>query len=115
MAGITPTPLPPISLALKQVPTNLTLEVLQQPATQVIITSAVRGPKGDPGSASASGITFAQSTPSANWLITHNFGYVPNVTVYDSSGDECDATVIATATTVNVIGAGAFSGTARLI
>jgi hypothetical protein len=43
-----------------------------------------QGPQGTPGSAPQSYI-FDQAVPASTWVITHNLGYPPNVTVVDSA------------------------------
>lgn len=47
--------------------------------------SGPQGVKGDPGVTMFSGSTpsYTQeiTTPSADWVITHNLGYIPNITV----------------------------------
>ena len=47
------------------------------------------GPKGDPGAAGAGAIpiVYTQEVPSAVWIVTHNLGYWPDVTVYTVAGE----------------------------
>ncbi|MGS2646075.1 hypothetical protein [Streptosporangium sp. G12] len=40
------------------------------------------GPQGPPGNT----IALAQSTPSASWVLTHNLGHKPQVSILDASG-----------------------------
>lgn len=111
MAGLTP--IPPISLALQEVPNNFNLTTFVNPPATLVVVSGDRGPKGDPGSGAV--VNYVQAIPATTWTITHNLGYIPSVLVYDDAGDLCDANVIANTTTVLVTGAGPFSGSARLI
>lgn len=56
-----------------------------------------------------------QTTPESTWLITHNLGYYPNVTVVDSAGIEHEGDLsYATLSTVVVDFASAFAGKAYL-
>ncbi|GJE27935.1 hypothetical protein [Methylobacterium organophilum] len=45
----------------------------------------------------------AQVTPAGTWIIPHGLGRRPIVTVYDTSGAEMLADVVATATTVTIV------------
>lgn len=55
------------------------------------------GPTGERGPAGfgSNNITYThiQNAPSNTWTITHNLGYVPNVTVFDSGGNEVDGDI----------------------
>jgi hypothetical protein len=61
---------------------NVTIEVVEQ---AVVISEAVVGLQGTSGDKHFQHI---QSTPSAEWSITHNLGKRPAVTVVDSGGSE---------------------------
>jgi len=72
------------------------------------------GPPGPPGTGAVS-YTHVQSTPAAVWVISHNLGYQPNVTVIDSSNEQVEGDVIyGPIGTISVIFSGAFSGSAHL-
>jgi hypothetical protein len=38
--------------------------------------------------------THTQSAASAQWVVTHNLGFKPNVTVFDSAGDIVEGNII---------------------
>ena len=59
--------------------------------------------------------TFPQTTPSSEWMITHNLGKMPNVKIVDSDGELVfgDVKYVNTAVVTVTFGA-AFSGTAYL-
>lgn len=58
---------------------------------------------------------YVQNTASDNWSITHNLGYMPNITIIDSAGNTCEGTITYTDTNNVVIEfCGAFSGKAYL-
>lgn len=57
------------------------------PGPQGATGVGVAGPQGPPGSGGASYV-HDQMTPSATWVVVHNMGYYPNVTVEDSGGNE---------------------------
>lgn len=48
------------------------------------------GPKGDPGD----GFDFVQASPSDEWVVNHNLGFRPSVTVLSPGGVEVAASVI---------------------
>ena len=58
--------------------------------SSIILAGYVIGPPGPPGSGGGDpesiSYTHDQSTPSDNWLISHNLGFRPNLTVIDSAG-----------------------------
>ena len=74
------------------------------------------GPPGPPGSGTGgSSFIFQQSTPAAVWTIVHELGYNANVTVVDSSGEQCEGEVECTALgVITVRFSAAFAGTAYL-
>ena len=56
-----------------------------------------------------------QGTSSATWVITHNLGFKPNVTVQDSGGSIVEGEIAYTSTnSLTVTFTGAFSGNAYL-
>lgn len=59
--------------------------------------------------------TYTQTTPSATWVIVHNLGFYPNVTITDSAGDEVEGDVqYDSVNQVTLSFASAFSGVAHL-
>lgn len=69
--------------------------VVQVEATPVI-TVAAPGPQGVPGPPGADGTSGApggayflltQSAASATWLVQHNLGHIPHITIIDASGE----------------------------
>ena len=61
------------------------------------------------------GYVHTQTTPLAVWNISHNLGFVPNITVVDSSGEVVEGSYeYLNATTVRLTFDGAFSGKAYL-
>jgi hypothetical protein len=97
-----------------------TVEV-HSPVTQVVEVLNARGPKGDPGEPGRDGIdgidgidgqdgrdgvdgsavvdisrisyTHIQSASSDEWAITHNLGFAPSLTLFDSAGSQLEADV----------------------
>lgn len=76
------------------------------------------GPRGDAGPPGAPGIPLGvelfQVVPAAFWSFTHALGRKPNVTLYDTSGEEIISDVLATDTTVTVLFATPIAGSAVL-
>jgi hypothetical protein len=61
------------------------------------------------------GYVHTQTTPVDVWNISHNLGFVPNITVVDSSGEVVEGSYeYPNATTVRLTFIGAFSGKAYL-
>lgn len=60
---------------------------LQDTIIAEVIEVGIVGPQGPSGGA---GSTYVhdQAIPNAVWVVTHNLGYYPNVTVEDSGGNE---------------------------
>ena len=78
----------------------------------------LQGPQGDPGEpgvGSDAHFEHLQTVASDSWLITHNLGKYPSVTVVDSAGDECEGNVNHISTSQVLISFSAtFSGRAFL-
>ena len=75
------------------------------------------GPSGPPGPPGPGGATYVynQGTAASTWVITHNLGYHPNITVEDSSGNTVEGEI--THDSVNqltLMFSAAFSGIAYL-
>lgn len=87
-------------IVIQQAQPNV-VKVAQGAPNQITIASS--GPQGPAGSAGAAGPTgppggtntyvFHQMSASASWVITHNLGQFPSVTVVDSAGTEVEGTV----------------------
>lgn len=69
--------------------------VVQVEATP-ILSVAAPGPQGAPGPPGADGqpgtpggsqFLLNQTAPSATWLVQHNLGYLPHITIIDASGE----------------------------
>lgn len=84
--------------------------------TTVVEAPADQGPEGPPGPGGADAhYEHIQSTPSANWVITHNLGKIPSVTIIDSAKDEIIADVEhVSINQVSISFISAFSGKAYL-
>jgi hypothetical protein len=87
----------PRSSIVRIVPGSATVT---QPARSVIIQTGLpgpagpEGPPGEPGppgggsGGGGAGFTWTQNVASALWTITHNLGYRPAVSVWDTSNDQ---------------------------
>lgn len=89
--------------------------------TEIIKVQGPQGPQGPAGPSGEQGLsggsfTWAQSTPSATWIIAHSLGYRPaGVRVIDSAGNDVEGAVsYPDANTVVITFGGPFSGTAYL-
>lgn len=90
--------------------------VIQQPSVLISELSIGQGPAGPPGSlGSDSNYVHDQMVPSALWVIQHNLGKFPSVTVFDSSGAEVEGfTAHTNAFRLTIEFSAAFSGIAYL-
>lgn len=78
-------------------------------------TSGPQGPPGPPVTPENLAYVHIQSTPADVWVIVHNLGFQPNVTVLDSAGTQVEGDIEYNSTnqlTMSFIGS--FSGTAYL-
>lgn len=58
------------------------------------VTVAAKGIQGAPGVGEATAAyVHEQTTPSGTWVVMHNLGYRPNVTVIDQVGDEVEGQI----------------------
>lgn len=74
-----------------------------------------RFPPIDSGGSGVGYYLYTQGTPAANWTITHNLGFHPDIQVFDSAGDQVEGDV--THVSINEITvhfSAAFSGWAYL-
>jgi hypothetical protein len=77
----------------------------------------IRGPQGEQGIPGVSGANFVfdQMVASDTWVITHNLGRYPSVTVVDSSGEVVEGDVRYTdANSLTIYFSAAFAGMAYL-
>ena len=100
-------PLPPTSIQRELPPVQLD-----------VIGTVFRGPKGDKGDSGTNSdkhYNHTQSIPESIWVINHNLGKFPAVSVADSSGSEVEGEVLYTdSNTVVITFAASFSGKAYL-
>ncbi len=98
-----------LELALEDGPTL----VLGEP-TGLALELGRRGPQGPPGSP-GSAFTHTQAIASATWVVAHNLGFRPAVSVVSAGGIEVDAEVAHISLVLLEVRFGApFAGTARL-
>jgi len=70
---------------------------------------------GGGGGSGGAGFVHSQSTIAASWIVTHNLGFFPNVTVIDSGGATCEGDVgHIDINTLTIQFSGGFTGTAYL-
>lgn len=75
-----------------------------------------QGPQGPSGVATGVFYTHTQNTPTATWVIVHNLGNFPTALVYDSSGSQCEGSIVQdTINQMTITFSAAFSGVAYII
>ena len=76
----------------------------------------LQGIQGPPGTGVVGGtFEYTQASPSATWVITHNMGYFPAVSIVDSAGELVEGTTVYTSANVVTLSfSAAFSGKAYL-
>lgn len=102
------------------------------PVMSVTVVSGVPGVKGEKGDSPtpdevgallalylashpiSSGTVFVQNTPAATWTISHGFGRLPAVSIYDNSGQEIITDTFASSTQVVLTFAAPMAGIAIL-
>jgi hypothetical protein len=47
-----------------------------------------------PGGTTLNYLKFNQTTPSSTWIINHNFGYYPQIQIFDTGGDSIEAAIV---------------------
>lgn len=57
-----------------------------------ILSEGIQGPAGADGLMSSH--LHTQSVAAAEWIVNHNFGYKPDVSIYDNGGNEVEAQVL---------------------
>ncbi len=91
---------------------SVTIEALGSNAVRVVMTGSEvvpiqlnnKGPRGEPGDASVlEPLEFTQGSPSSNWVINHNLGRIPEVTVVSPGGVEVEAGVVHTSNNQAVV------------
>ncbi|MFN4328288.1 MAG: hypothetical protein ACK4FF_05375 [Limnobacter sp.] len=104
------------STVLAQKGARLELKPAQR-STQLVLQSAVTGPRGLPGpSGGLNAYEHSQPSASASWLINHNLGRRPIVSVYSIGGMEVNAEVVHLNTNqTQILFAAPQTGFARLI
>ena len=55
---------------------------------------SLEGDPGTPGPTGLSGGSYQQSFIGSTIIITHNLGYIPNLTMFDTGGDEIEGAII---------------------
>jgi hypothetical protein len=109
MPSITVRRLPRIRVMTEAASGILALSPPTEPA--VVLQMGVTGrpgPQGVPGIALA--YRHDQTAPSASWVITHGLGRVPLVDVFLASGEQVEADVTCSSTTISVAFAAATTG-----
>lgn len=120
MTDVIVTPIPSTTVVVNP-PTGST-----SASTVVDVNAASVGPQGPAGPAGTAGatgaqgasggfFTFTQASPASTWIITHNLGYRPNISVVDSAGSQVEGETVWTSTSsLTITFSGAFSGVAYL-
>ena len=94
------------------------VEVIQDETVLVEIgTAGLQGAKGEPGDVQFEDLSYVhdQVVPSSTWTITHNLGFIPNITVVDSGGTVVEGSYnYPNSSTVVLTFNGTFSGKAYL-
>ena len=86
-------------LVVEEMQTTIVVEgsndmLVVEEATTDVIEMGIAGPQGPPGDFGA--VDFVQSTPASEWIINHNRGHKPVVSVMSMGGAEILATVLHT-------------------
>lgn len=59
---------------------------------EVVVREVIQGPPGVAGTTGS--FEFTQGPASANWVVPHNLGVKPSVTVIDTAGDQLEGSVV---------------------
>lgn len=93
------------------------IEITPDPARYFAGDAAIKepGPGGGGGGSGDLNYVHPQPIVSASWVITHNLGKYPSVTVIDSAGSEIEGAVsYVNLNTIQIVFSAAFSGVAYL-
>jgi hypothetical protein len=115
----------PGAVKVLQVPDTTTVTPVGTPETiPTVIKVTVPGPQGPTGATGAQGpagidtnasYTHHQNIASDTWLVVHNLGFFPSVTVEDSAGNTVEGDIAYTdSTTLQLTFSAAFGGVAYL-
>lgn len=98
-------------ITVDQVTTNVTVEVGAAPTVEVLLN----GLQGPAAPLSDFAYTHYQAVALAEWPITHNLGWNPNVTVLDSAGNTVEGDIVYDTTNLLTLKfRAAFAGVAHL-
>lgn len=90
--------------------------VIQQTPFAVTTIDGGVGPQGPPGPPGGGSYQHTQSTPASTWVVNHNLGFRPDVTVFSPGGIEVEAEIAHISTTQTEIRfSAAATGSARFI
>ncbi len=92
-------------------------KVVVRPERQIVRVATAAGPQGPAGPPGDSApVTHVQSAPAAAWIISHNLGRIPQVTVLNDAGELVLADVAhSSLTSLTVIHAAPRTGAAHLL
>ena len=62
--------------------------------TEQDFLDSLEGNQGTQGPTGLSGGSYSQSFTGSTIIITHNLGYIPNLTMFDTAGDEIEGAII---------------------
>jgi hypothetical protein len=71
---------------------GLEIEVVSESAIE-LRTEGVQGPPGPPGPPGGAFFVHVQNSPSATWIINHNLGRRPGVSLLTLNGDEFEGQI----------------------
>ena len=100
---------------IQVVVTENPVNVNQTDAPTVNVKIANTGPQGPAGPSQVVAYHYVQNSTSDIWVINHNLGFYPNVTVQNSAGETCEGEIVySTANSLIITFSSAFSGEAYL-
>lgn len=99
-----------------QVVVNETPVIVNETDAPVVsVEIANTGPQGPAGPSQVVAYHYVQNSTSDVWVINHNLGFYPNVTVQNSAGETCEGEIVYTTTnSLTITFSSAFSGEAYL-
>lgn len=99
-----------------EVQTSESETVVSTPPVAVTVVEAGVGPQGPPGPPGGGSYQHTQSTPASTWVVNHNLGFRPDVSVFSPGGIEVEAEIAHVSTTQTEIRfSAAATGSARFI